>query len=157
MVRRGPTRKSKSNELLQFISRNPGLNVEEISTRLGWTSRSVRLVLGRLVRTGQVLSRYFPVVTIEVGGDYRVVDRELEEGRDKLEKTILRLQERAKETFEKCVQAQMAKDDHLASMYANQCAEIKKLINAVAASEDVLNKMSLSLESLRLNLRRKSS
>ncbi len=150
MVKKRSAKTTRSTQLLQFISSNPGLSAEEISKSLGWTSRSVRLVLGRLERTSQISSRYFPVVAPEVKDDYLGIEREISSGKSKLEKMLHNLRERDRETFEKCVKAQMARDENLASMYANQCVEIRKLMNTVIASENVLSRMSLALENLRL-------
>ena len=36
----------------------------------------------------------------------------------------------------------------------NQCAEIKKLINTVIANEDLLGRMNITIERLRINLRK---
>jgi len=148
-------RKTKSVELLEFIAKNPGVTIDEISEDLGWTRRSVKMVLGKLEKAGEVSTRYFPVVIKEAGETPSGIDREIAFGKDRLEKMLLRLQERANEAFEKCVKAKMAKDENLASIYANQCAEIRKLINTVVASECILNRMGLAMDTLRLNLRRK--
>ncbi len=153
MARKRPPRQKKSNELLQFILKNPGLTVEQISKSLGWNSRSVKLALGRLERTGQVTPRYFSVVATHAEPEYFQIDKEIESEESKLERMLLSLREREKATFEKCVRAQMAKDEKLASIYASQCAEIRKLINTAVANESLLTRMSLALENLRLRRR----
>ncbi|MEM3004558.1 MAG: winged helix-turn-helix transcriptional regulator [Candidatus Bathyarchaeia archaeon] len=148
-------RMTRSAELLEFISKNPGMTVDEISAGLGWSRRSVRLALGKLEKAGGVSTRYFPVSVKEFGEGLSSVDEEIALGRDRLEKMLSRLQARADEAFEKCVEAKMAKDEDLASIYAGRCAEIRRLINSVVASESILNRMALAMDSLRLSLRRK--
>ncbi|MGQ9542954.1 MAG: winged helix-turn-helix transcriptional regulator [Candidatus Bathyarchaeia archaeon] len=147
-------KKSKSTILLQFIKQNPGLNVREISERLGWTQRSVRLVLSRLEKSGQISTRFFPTV-LGVGEEFWDIEKEVSNEKGRLERIVSKLRERDRETFEKCVKAKMAKDDKLASLYAGQCAEIRRLIRVIVASEGVLNRVGLALESLRLSLGRK--
>jgi len=156
MVKKRP-RKTRSVELLEFIAKNPGMTLDEISEGLGWTRRGVKLALGKLERTGGVSTRYFPVVIGERKETQSGINREIAFGKDRLEKMLTRLQEQANEAFEKCVEAKMAKDENLASIYANQCAEIRKLIGTVVASESFLSRMGLAMESLRLNLRRKGN
>ncbi|OGD53819.1 hypothetical protein A3K80_05910 [Candidatus Bathyarchaeota archaeon RBG_13_38_9] len=146
-------RKTKSTELIQFISKNPGLSIEEISKKLGWTHRSVKLNLAKLDKTGKITSRYFPAITGFKDESWDIQkDISLEES--KLEEMLINLKRKEKETFEKCIKAQMSKDDNLASLYANQCAEIKKLINTVITNSDLLGRMNITLERLRINLRK---
>jgi DNA-binding MarR family transcriptional regulator len=154
VVRVNRGRVSKSSILLQFISRNPGLGVEEISKTLGWTPRSVKLVLNRLEKSGRVSTRFFPTV-LHVNEERWEVEKEVSSEKEKLERIILKLRERDRETFEKCVKAKMLRDDKLATLYASQCAEIRRLIRAVVASQGVLTRIGVALESLRLSLGRK--
>lgn len=146
-------KKTKSTELIQFISNNPGLNIEEISKKLGWTLRSVKLNLTKLEKTGKITSRYFPAIT-EFKDESWDIQKDISLEETKLEEMLNNLKRKEKETFEKCIKAQMSKDDDLASMYANQCAEIKKLINTVIANADLLGRMNITLERLRINLRK---
>ena len=53
-----------------------------------------------------------------------------------------RLQAREKELFGKCVSAQMEGDSEKATMYANQCAEVRKVIRLVAGTAETLSKLS---------------
>ena len=146
-------KKTKSSELIQFISKNPGLSVEEISKMLGWTLRSVKLNLAKLEKTGKIKSRYFPIIT-EFKDESWDIQKDISLEESKLEEMLTNLKRKEKEAFEKCIKAQMSKDDNLASMYANQCAEIKKLINTVIANADLLGRMNITLERLRINLRK---
>ena len=146
-------RKTKSAELIQFISKNPGLSIEEISKRIGWTPRSVKLNLAKLEKTGKTTSRYFPTLT-EFKDESLDIQKDISLEETKLDEMLVNLKRKEKEAFEKCIKAQMSKDDNLASMYANQCAEIKKLINTVIANADLLGRMNITLERLRINLRK---
>ena len=53
-----------------------------------------------------------------------------------------KLQTREKELFGKCVSAQTEGDSETARMYANQCAEVRKIIRLVAGAEETLSKLS---------------
>lgn len=146
-------RKTKSTELTQFISKNPGLSIEEISKKLGWTRRSVKLILANLEKTDKITSRYFPTI-IEFKDESWYIQKDISLEESKLEEMLINLKRKEKEAFEKCIKAQMSKDDNLASMYANQCAEIKKLINTVITNTDLLGRMNITLKRLRINLRK---
>jgi len=145
--------KTKTTELTQFISKNPGVSIEEISKKLGWTRRSVKLILARLEKKGKITSRYFPTI-IEYKDESWDIQKDISLEESKLEEMLINLKRKEKEAFEKCIKAQMSKDDNLASMYANQCAEIKKLINTVITNTDLLSRMNITLERLRINLRK---
>ena len=146
-------KKTKSSELINFISKNPGLSLEEISKMLGWTLRSVKLNLAKLEKKGKIKSRYFPII-MEFKDESWDIQKDISLEESKLEEMLTNLKRKEKEAFEKCIKAQMSKDDNLASMYANQCAEIKKLINTVIANADLLGRMNITLERLRINLRK---
>jgi division protein CdvB (Snf7/Vps24/ESCRT-III family) len=47
-----------------------------------------------------------------------------------------KLQTREKELFSECVSAQIEGHSEKAMMYANQCAEVRKIIRLVAGTED---------------------
>ena len=51
-------------------------------------------------------------------------------------------QTREKELFGNCVLAQMEGDSEKATMYANQCAELRKIIRLVAGAEETLSKLN---------------
>ncbi|MBS7622502.1 helix-turn-helix transcriptional regulator [Candidatus Bathyarchaeota archaeon] len=148
-------RRTRSTILRDFILKNPGMTAGEISEGLGWSRRSVRLALAKLERAGEVSTRYFPVLVKEAGEGLSRVEEEIALGKMRLEKMLERLRAKADEAFERCVEAKMAKDEDLASIYAGRCAEIKRLINSVVASESILNRMALAMDSLRLSIRRK--
>jgi len=64
---------------------------------------------------------------------------------DKFRKLVAwknKLQAREKELFDKCVSAQMVGNSETARMYANQCAEVRKIIRLVAGTEETLSMLS---------------
>ncbi|RLG91592.1 MAG: hypothetical protein DRO36_03910 [Candidatus Hecatellales archaeon] len=68
--------------------------------------------------------------------------------KEKLENTALKLQKRDKEIFEKCVEAEMVKDDARAAIYANECVEIRKMAKIVMFSQLAIEKAILRLETI---------
>lgn len=61
--------------------------------------------------------------------------------RNKIESTGLMLQHRDKELFDKCVAARTTGDALRASLYANECAEIRKIVKVVLQSELALEQV----------------
>jgi division protein CdvB (Snf7/Vps24/ESCRT-III family) len=57
-----------------------------------------------------------------------------------------RMQQHDKEMFDKCVRAQIAKDDARAAMYANNCAEIRKMAKITLHCQLALMQASLRLQ-----------
>jgi division protein CdvB (Snf7/Vps24/ESCRT-III family) len=60
-----------------------------------------------------------------------------------------RMQQHDKEMFDKCVRAQVAKDDARAAMYANECAQIRKMAKITLQCQLALMQASLRLETAR--------
>ena len=67
----------------------------------------------------------------------------------RLEVFINRLQERDKLLFERVIDAYMAKDHARATMYANEVAEIRKLVKMLLRTQVALEQVSLRLETIR--------
>lgn len=67
---------------------------------------------------------------------------------NKLDSNVSRLTERDKKMFDKCVKARMSKDAPRATMYANECAEIRKVTKVVIRSQLALEQVSLRLETV---------
>src|SRR3990170_585178 len=59
-----------------------------------------------------------------------------------------RMEQRDREFFSKCVVAQMAKDSVRASMYANECAEVRKMARLTLRCEFALEQIILRLETV---------
>ncbi len=68
-----------------------------------------------------------------------------------LERKTHQLQTRDKDLYNKCVSALQAKKNDLATMYANECAEIRKMIMTTIKSQLALEKVALRLETIRLS------
>jgi len=68
--------------------------------------------------------------------------------KDKLEHMSTRLQQRDKEMFQRCIGAQLSKDTAHASLYANECAEIRKMAHITLSSELALERVILRLQTI---------
>ena len=66
----------------------------------------------------------------------------------KLERTSYHMQQRDQALYGKCVLAVQAKNNELASMYANECAELRKMAKVVLHSELALEQVTLRLETV---------
>lgn len=67
---------------------------------------------------------------------------------EKLEHMYSRLQQRDTELFQRCVGAQVSNDVAHAKIYANECAEIRKIAKVVLGSQLALEKVILRLETV---------
>src|SRR3989454_9493442 len=59
-----------------------------------------------------------------------------------------RLQQRDKEMFQRCIGAQLSKDSAHATLYANECAEIRKMAHITLSSELALERVVLRLQTI---------
>ncbi len=66
----------------------------------------------------------------------------------KLERTSYHMQQRDQALYGKCVLALQSKNTELASMYANECAELRKMAKVVLHSELALEQVTLRLETV---------
>ncbi|MEM2226500.1 MAG: Snf7 family protein [Candidatus Bathyarchaeia archaeon] len=66
----------------------------------------------------------------------------------RLEGTLRRMEGKDRELRNKCVQAQMQKDFARATMYANECAEIRKIAKILLTSQIALERTSIRLETI---------
>ncbi len=140
-------------QLSRFISENPGSTVEDAAAQLNWTGSRISRALARLKKKGIVSMRMYPIsqtatqqvaLTPEISDALRYSRTQL----GRLEKFKSRLQLRDKELFEKCVSAQMARDSTSASMYANQCAEIRRLIRLVSNLQRIVERFAFHQPSI---------
>ena len=67
---------------------------------------------------------------------------------EKLDHMYSRLQQRDRELFQRCIGAQVSKDPGHAKIYANECAEIRKIAKVVLGSQLALEKVILRLETV---------
>jgi len=59
------------------------------------------------------------------------------------------MQQHDKEMFNKCVRSQMDKDNARASMYANECAQVRKMAKVTLQCQLALEQAALRLETVR--------
>lgn len=67
---------------------------------------------------------------------------------NKLESAAMRMQQHDRDIFTKCVNSQMAHDVARASMYANECAEVRKMAKVTLQCQLALEQVSLRLETI---------
>jgi len=67
----------------------------------------------------------------------------------RLDVYIGRLQERDRRLFERVVEGYMSKDTARAAMYANEVAEIRKVVRQLIATQIALEQVELRLETSR--------
>jgi division protein CdvB (Snf7/Vps24/ESCRT-III family) len=66
--------------------------------------------------------------------------------RNKIESTSLTLQHRDRELFDKCVTSRATGDEARANLYAEECAEVRKIAKVVLQSELALEQLIFKLE-----------
>ena len=66
----------------------------------------------------------------------------------KLERTAYHMQQRDQALYGKCVLAVQSKNNELASMYANECAQLRKMAKVVLHSQLALDQVTLRLETV---------
>jgi division protein CdvB (Snf7/Vps24/ESCRT-III family) len=66
----------------------------------------------------------------------------------KLERSSFHMQQRDRALYGKCVLAVQGKNTELASIYANECAELRKMAKVVLHSEIALEQITLRLEAV---------
>ncbi len=67
---------------------------------------------------------------------------------NKLELANLKMQQRDRELFKKCIDAQLSKDTARASMYAEECAEIRKIAKVTLQCQLAIERASFRLEAV---------
>jgi len=67
----------------------------------------------------------------------------------RLENAAFRLEQRDKILYGKCVSALQKGDKYLASLYANECAEIRKIAKITLISQLALERVTLKLETIK--------
>lgn len=68
--------------------------------------------------------------------------------KNKLETASSRMQQHDKEIFGKCINSQMAHDNARAMMYANECAEVRKMAKVTVQCQMALEQVYLRLETI---------
>jgi len=77
---------------------------------------------------------------------YTVYKLKVQEGR--LDQAYQRMQNHYNELFRKCTNAVLAKDAARASIYANECAEIRKMCQTILRSQFAIEQVMLRLETV---------
>ncbi len=67
---------------------------------------------------------------------------------NRLEGAGMRMQQHDRELFNKCTSAQLSKDHARATMYANECAEIRKMAKVTMQCQLALEQVSIRLETI---------
>ena len=67
---------------------------------------------------------------------------------NKLEAAAARMQQHDKEIFNKCISSQLSHDAARAAMYANECAEVRKMAKVTVQCQMALEQVSLRLETI---------
>ncbi len=67
---------------------------------------------------------------------------------ERLEQASGRMQNHEKELFEKCVAAELSKDLPRATMYANECVEVRKMAKVLLLSKLAIEQVMLRLETV---------
>jgi division protein CdvB (Snf7/Vps24/ESCRT-III family) len=67
---------------------------------------------------------------------------------DKLAQAVGRMENHDHELFGKCVAAQVSKDQARAALYANECAEVRKMAKLILHSQLALEQVALRLETI---------
>ncbi len=66
----------------------------------------------------------------------------------KLQETVLRLQKKDRDMFQRCIAAQLSKDFARAQLYAAECSEIRKMAKIVIGSEIALERAIIRLQTV---------
>ena len=77
---------------------------------------------------------------------YTIYRLKVQEGR--LERAYSRMQSHYDEVFRKCTNAVVAKDNVRASIYANECAELKKMTQTILRSQFAIEQVVLRLQTV---------
>lgn len=146
--RRRRVKVKKSEILYEFICRNPGLTTGQIAKELNWSARSVKLIITRLKNAGRIESKIFPSIRplpsiskSELSETLQQINTQF----NKLETVKEGLKNKERESFEKCVEAQVKHDQRIAAIYANHCAQIRDLATILERGEFTLRRLSLIL------------
>ena len=68
--------------------------------------------------------------------------------KNKLESASIRMQQHDKDIFNKCVSSQVTHDSARAAMYANECAEVRKMAKVTLQCQLALEQVSIRLETI---------
>jgi len=132
---------SDSSRLFRLISESQGLSVQEISEKLGWPRNKTNRMLSTLEKKGRIVKMVFAATQPRILTKPEEAAQHLSDKFERLVEWRGKLEAREKELFDLCVSAQVEGDKTKAAMYANQCAEIRKIIGLVTGTEQMLSKV----------------
>jgi len=91
------------------------------------------------------------IVVEKVNYQDRLIDilTQLKIQSEKLNRTAERLRHRGKELFEQCVRAEQERDTARATVYANEIAQLRKMMRTIIKSQLSLDKVILRLETVK--------
>jgi len=91
------------------------------------------------------------VVVERVNYQDRLIDilTQLKIQSEKLNRTSERLKQRGRELFEQCVRAEQERDTARATVYANEIAQLRKMMRTILKSQLSLDKVILRLETVK--------
>lgn len=91
------------------------------------------------------------VVVERVSYQDRLIDilTQLKIQSEKLNRTSERLKQRGRELFEQCVKAEQERDTARATVYANEIAQLRKMMRTILKSQLSLDKVILRLETVK--------
>jgi division protein CdvB (Snf7/Vps24/ESCRT-III family) len=72
----------------------------------------------------------------------------LDEQKDKLDHMTKKLEQKDRELFHKCIESQLSKDNTRATVYANECVEVRKIAKIVLTSQISLERVILRLQTI---------
>ena len=105
-----------------------------------WEKKDKRSTLSRIVGTVKKPEPLRERIS------YTVYKLKVQEGR--LDQSYQRMQNHYNELFRKCTNAVLAKDSARASIYANECAEIRKMCQTILRSQFAIEQVVLRLETV---------
>lgn len=143
---KGKPAETASTRLFRFVSENQGLTVQKISEKLGWSISKTNRRLTLLEKQGWIVKRVFSTAQLRTVVKADESTRLVSDKFTKLMAWKNKLQAREKELFSKCVSAQMEGRSETATMYASQCAEVRKIIRLLTGTVEAFSKMNSPAE-----------
>ncbi len=142
VMERSRKRENQSSKLFRLISENQGLTVQEIMDKLGWTKTKTNRIVNTLEKKGWIVRRVYSAAQPKIVAKPDETVQHLSGQFVRLTAWKQKLETREKELFDKCVSMQLEGDRASAVMYANQVAEIRKIIRLVIGTEQFLLRLS---------------
>lgn len=130
-----------SAKLYRFVSENAGVSIQGIVDQLGWNRRKVNRLLTALEKKGQITRKVYATTQTAIEASREEPSKRISNQFAMLAAYKDRLSHREKELFQECVSAQVEGDAIKAKLYANQCAEMRRMIKLVGGFEEMLSQL----------------